>query len=47
MQAHQISEDFETHTSHVSYSSNSLCVYRLQVQHCVLEWDLAEYVQDV
>lgn len=35
------SEDFETHTRlrHVLYSSNSLCVHRLQVQHCMLVWD--------
>lgn len=42
MQARQIiSEDFETHTglNHVLYSSNSLSVYRLQVQHCMLVWD--------
>lgn len=52
-----LSEDFETHTrlSHVLYSSNSLCVYRLQVQHCVLVWDSQlfphhcslQYVQDL
>lgn len=51
------SEDFETHTRlrHMLYSSNSLCVHRLQVQHCMLVWDWQlcpphcslEYVQHI
>lgn len=55
--SNRLSENFETHTrlSHVLYSSNSLCVHRLQVQHCMLvgDWQLRpphcglEYVQYV
>lgn len=55
--SNRLSEDFETHTglSHVLYRSNSLCVHRLQVLHCMLVWDwqlcpphcTVEYVQCV
>lgn len=39
--SNQLSEGFEMHPrlSHTSYRSNSLCVHRLQVQHCMLVWD--------
>lgn len=39
--SNRLLEDFETHTrlSHVLYRSNSLCVHRLQVLHCMLVWD--------
>lgn len=39
--SNHLSEHFETHTrlGHLLSSGNSLCVHRLQVQHCMLVWD--------